>query len=120
MSWRTAYSSKPCHIILEMDDELENEIRAALAEALAATGALANSEQSYLRRLESDPRDASAWLALGKLRFGSGRLSEAESAVRNAIAISPGAEAWGLLGALLLTQRRWDQAALAYGEALAR
>jgi cytochrome c-type biogenesis protein CcmH len=41
------------------------------------------------QRLESDPKDVSAWLALGRLRLGVGQASEAAKALREAERLAP-------------------------------
>jgi len=58
-----------------MTGDTEARVRAAL--------------EQLRQRLESDPKDVAAWLALGRLRLGVGQSSEAAAALREAERLAP-------------------------------
>jgi cytochrome c-type biogenesis protein CcmH len=58
-----------------MSGDTEARVRAAL--------------EQLRRRLETDPKDVSAWLSLGRLRLGIGQVGEAVTALREAERLAP-------------------------------
>ena len=85
--------------------------RSVLARALAETGEFRESERLY-RALLRGPRKASAWVGIGRVRLGQGRLDEAEMYVRKGISLKKG-EAWferGILADIVERRGRKEEA----------
>jgi uncharacterized protein (TIGR02466 family) len=84
--------------------------RLALARVLNDGQAYAAAADEAGQLLREDERDAEAWVALGVARRAQGRLPEAESAYRQALALRPGyAVAQHNLGALLGQMNRAEE-----------
>lgn len=88
--------------------------------ARESVGRSAEAVVAYQKGVEADPEDASLWAALGLRLARDGEAERAESAVREAMRLSPGETPalWTTLGAALADQRRFDEADEAYTHAI--
>lgn len=86
-----------------------------LALCLRRSGMLNRALEISKRINRLSPSDAGGWLLRGSIQMHLGEHKDAESALRECIALEPGSgEAWHYLGESLQAQRRWDEAIAAY------
>lgn len=91
-----------------------------LALALRGLGDIAGGRDAAARALALAPSDPLALLAAGSLAVMAGQAGPAEAWLRTCVAAEPHLfEAWHWLGESLQAQRRWKEAADAYGRAMA-
>ncbi len=78
------------------------------------------AEQAFRQAIDAAPHDASAYIYLGAMHAGRGRLTDAEECYRAATRCSDGeiSEVWLNLGLVLRAQRRFHEAAAALQQAL--
>jgi len=92
----------------------------ARAAALARIGNMDEAVIGYLDIIAHQPEDADAYVALAALRLVAREGAEAESLLREALALDPThAVAWAYLGALLLERAAVDESEDAFSVALA-
>jgi tetratricopeptide (TPR) repeat protein len=90
------------------------------AAAHAAGGRLAAAAAAYARAERADPDDFRAPISLASIDLRQGRPDLALPRLRRAAMLKPDLfDAWGNLGAAAQTLELWDEAASAYGRALA-
>ena len=76
-------------------------------------------EQSFLRALEEDPREFSAYLGLAEIRRQEGRAEDQARMVQEAMALAPDdPDVWNAKGVALETQGRLEEATTAYERAI--
>jgi tetratricopeptide (TPR) repeat protein len=89
---------------------------------LAAAGEPDRAAESYRRAIDEAPDHASAYISLGDVYFGQGRLAEAEESYRGATRCREGRldEAFLDLGYVLRALQRFEDAAACFEEAIRR
>lgn len=89
-----------------------------LAQLAFLEGDLTLAEQALRRRLDSGPADLESLDLLGRIRWGAGRLPEAEEALRSAVALAPGSRFHQLRLAETVARQGRTEEALALLDAL--
>lgn len=95
---------------LFQDDVPRIEALDAFRSAATQAGDLRTAEVNLQAVIQSYPMVAGPHVALAKIRMQQGRLEEAESLARTELAIGDQAEAFQVLGTLLLNRQRIDDA----------